>query len=260
MRKSRILQKLRAGQVVSIGQSWIVPHWKVVEIMGLLGFDGVWLEHEHSDFTLGEISRMILAARAHDMDSLVRVERSGYNALIKPLEAGATGVIIPHVKSADEVAGLVDQVKYYPPGHRGAGGSVDSHYGTAHYGEYSSHVNAETLVALIIETKQAVEEIDAIAALEGVELLIVGFGDLCQSHDLPVDPVADVVLRANERVAEAAAKHGKWWGTPVIRGSQQAQELIDQGARVLQWGSDQTVLTQGFGKVLEEIDRLKLPE
>ncbi len=260
MRKSRILQKLRAGQVVSISQSWIIPHWKVVDMMGILGFDGVWLEHEHSDFTLGEISRMILAARAHDMDSLVRVERSGYNALIKALEAGATGVIIPHVKTAAEVATLLDQVKYYPPGHRGAGGSVDSDYGTVGYSEYTTHANAETLVALIIEQRQAVEEIDAIAALDGVDLLIIGFGDLCQSYDLPVDPQAEVVLRANERVAEAAAKHGKWWGTPIIGGPEQAQGLIDQGARVLQWGSDQTILMHGFRQILQQIDRLRLRE
>ena len=260
MRKSRILQKLRAGQIVSISQSWVIPHWKIVDMMGILGFDGVWLEHEHSDFSYGEISRMILAARAHDMDSLVRVERSGYNALIKPLEAGATGVIIPHVKTAAEVSQLVDQVKYYPPGHRGAGGSVDAGYQPLDFDKYISHVNAETFVALIIEQQQAVEEIDAIDAVDGVDLLIIGFGDLCQSYDLPIDPQADVVLRANERVAEAAAKHGKWWGAPIIGGPEQAQTIIDQGARVLQWGSDQGILMQGFRQVLQEIGRLRMPD
>ena len=75
MRRSLIREKLARDEFITIAQSWIIPHWKLVDLMGHVGFDSVWLEHEHSDFTIGELGQMILAARAHDMDSLVRVER-----------------------------------------------------------------------------------------------------------------------------------------------------------------------------------------
>ena len=96
MRVSRILQKLRSGDYVLVPSVWTVPHWKIVDMMGVVGFDGVWLENEHSDFSLGELSQMTLAARAHDMDAIVRIARTGYTSFIRPLEAGATGLIIPH--------------------------------------------------------------------------------------------------------------------------------------------------------------------
>ena len=178
MRRSRMLEKLRRGEYVTMAQSWVIPHWKIVDIMGFVGFDGVWIEHEHSDFSYGELSQMILAARAHDMDSVVRVERTGYNDIIKPLEAGATGLVLPHCMSGEDARSIVREAKFSPLGMRGSGGSTDSDYGMMERMEYFRHANSETFVAGIIEDKEAVEDVDAIAATEGIDMLLMGPGDL----------------------------------------------------------------------------------
>ena len=93
MRPSIVREKLSRGNYIVMGQSWIIPHWKVVDIMGHIGFDAVWIEHEHSDFTHGEIAQMILAARAHNMDSLVRIARTGYTGTLKILESRSKDAI-----------------------------------------------------------------------------------------------------------------------------------------------------------------------
>ena len=161
MRRSLILEKLRRGEYVVITQSWIIPHWKMVDVMGTVGFDGVWIENEHSDFNYSEISQMILAARAHDMDSIVRVERCGYTGIIKPLEAGATGLVVPQVVDGEDAKSIVRDAKYSPMGLRGAGGSTDSVYGTQAREEYIEESIRETFIAALIENKEAIEDIDA---------------------------------------------------------------------------------------------------
>ena len=129
MRRSLMREKLKRGEYVVMSQSWIVPYWKMVDMMGFVGFDGVWLENEHSDFSYGELSQMILAARAHDMDSIVRVARTGYTGIIKPLEAGATGIIVPHCMGGEDARSIVRDGRFSPIGFRGSGGSSDFDYG-----------------------------------------------------------------------------------------------------------------------------------
>jgi len=91
MHVNKVLQKLREGKPVLVGIVWTVPHWKIVEMMGLAGYDCVWIEMEHSDFTLEQVSQMILAARAKGIETLVRIPRGSYNDVIRPLEAGQRG-------------------------------------------------------------------------------------------------------------------------------------------------------------------------
>jgi 2-keto-3-deoxy-L-rhamnonate aldolase RhmA len=257
MRRSLILEKLKRDEYVVIVQSWIVPHWKVVDLMGVLGFDGVWIEHEHSDFSYGELSQMILAARAHDMDSLVRVARTGYTGILKLLEAGVTGIIVPHCMGAEDAKSIVRDAKYAPLGMRGAGGSVDADYGTSDRMEYFQHANRETLVAVIIEDKEAVDEVDAIAATEGIDALLLGPGDLSQSYGLIGQLDHPVIHQATDAMAEACARHGKWWGAPV-ESRDHAEALLRRGARLLQSGNDQAVLVSGFRQMKEMLQDLKI--
>lgn len=255
MRRSLIREKLARDEFITIAQSWIIPHWKLVDLMGHVGFDSVWLEHEHSDFTIGELGQMILAARAHDMDSLVRVERSGYTSTLKILEAGATGIIVPHCMGGDDAKTIVRDAKYAPLGMRGAGGSVDADYGTKDRTAYFEHANRDTLVIVIIEDKEAVEDIDSIAATEGVDGILLGPGDLSQSYGVIGQMDHPLIHEAVTAIADACARHGKAWGAPV--GSREhAQQLLNQGARLMQLGNDQTALVEGFTASRDSVKNL----
>ena len=257
MRRSRMLEKLRRGEYVTMAQSWVIPHWKIVDIMGFVGFDGVWIEHEHSDFSHGELSQMILAARAHDMDSVVRVERTGYNDIIKPLEAGATGIVVPHCMSGEDAKSIVREAKFSPLGMRGSGGSTDSDYGMMERMEYFRHANSETFVAGIIEDKEAVEDVDAIAATEGIDMLLMGPGDLSQSYGIIGQIKHELIERATDRVAEACAKHGKWWGMPV--GSrEEGERALKRGARIIQTANEQSLIVSALQQVKEAFEGLEV--
>ena len=217
----------------------------MVDLIGLVGFDAVWIENEHSDFTSAQISQMILAARSRNMDALVRVTRCGYTEIIKPLEAGASGVVVPHCTSGTDAAAIVRDAKFAPLGMRGAGGGVDSDYGNHDYLEYAQHANAQTMVAVLIEDKQAVDNIDAIAATAGVDLLLLGPYDLSQSYGVFGQIESTPVLKAIDALADACARHGKHWGLP-ISDRAHAQKMLKRGARVLQLKNDQQVLQSGF--------------
>ena len=252
MRRSRILEKLRRGAPAVIPHVWVLPHWKVVDMIGVAGFDGVWIEHEHSDFDHSDLSQMILAARAHDMDCVVRTPRTGYTSIAKVLEAGATGIIVPHCMNAEDARGIVRDAKFAPLGMRAMGGSVDTGYGTADRAEYMEHANGETMVAVMIEDKEAVEDVDAIAATEGVDVLFVGPGDLSQSYGAPGQLDHELVLRAVDATAEACESHGKSWGMPAFN-EKELRRLLDRGARFMEYGLDQTIMMSGLLQAKETL-------
>ncbi len=257
MRRSRVLEKLRRGEYITMVQSWVIPHWKIVDIMGFVGFDSVWIEHEHSDFSYGELSQMILAARAHDMDSVVRVERTGYNDIIKPLEAGATGLVLPHCMSGEDARSIVREAKFSPLGMRGSGGSTDSDYGMTDRMEYLRHANSETFVAGIIEDKEAVDDVDAIAATEGIDMLLMGPGDLSQSYGIIGQMKHELIERATDKVAEACAKHGKWWGTPVGN-REEGEKALKRGARIMQAVNEQSLIVGALQQVKKAFEGLEV--
>ena len=257
MRRSKILEKIHRGQPVVVTHVWAVPHWKIVDMMGVVGFDGVWLEYEHSDFTLGELSQMILAARAHDMDSIVRVTREGYTSFVKPLEAGATGLVVPHCVNGEDARSIVNDTRFAPLGMRAVGGSVDAEYGAVDRAEYYEHANRETVVIVLIEDKEAVDSVDEIAATEGIDVLLVGPGDLSQSYGVRGQLDHELILKAIDATAAASEKHGKAWGTPAFSPEHLA-ELVGRGARFFEYGTDQSVLMEGLREIKDIIDGIEV--
>jgi 2-keto-3-deoxy-L-rhamnonate aldolase RhmA len=123
--------------------------------------------------------------------------------------------MVPHVKSADEARWVVRNAKFHPQGLRG----IDCVEPAADFGltplpDYIRAVNQETFIVVQIEDKEALDEIDAIAAVPGVDVLFIGAADLTQSLGIPGQFDHPEIRKARGKVAEAAAKHGKWWGCP----------------------------------------------
>ncbi len=257
MRVSRILQKLRGGDYVLVPSVWTVPHWKIVDMMGVVGFDGVWLENEHGDFSLGELPQMTLAGRGHGMGGIVRISLTGYTSFISPLEAVASGLIIPHCMGAEDARSIVHDAKFAPLGMRGVGGGTDADYGSVGWMDYATHANRETFIIVMIEDQEAVEEVDAIAAIDGIDILFVGPGDLSQSYGVLGQWEHPLIHRTMDATAIACAKYGKWWGT-VVNSPEHGQQLLARGARFLSYGSDQGALMSGFRQIKEEMEGMKI--
>jgi len=253
MHGNKVLRKLREGKPVLASIVWTVPHWKIVEMMGIVGYDCVWIEMEHSDFTLEQVSQMILAARATGMEALVRVPRGGYNDVIRPLEAGATGVLMPHCTGGEDAREFVRMARFAPMGWRGIGGSVDIAYGAFSSEEYYDWANREILLGVMIERREAIEDIDAIASTEGLDLLLVGPADLSQSLGVRGDFTHPLLREAVERVAGACAKHGKAWG--IAGNVPPPKEQYAMGARFFTVAHEMGVLVEGFRTAKEAFER-----
>src|ERR1700750_2805559 len=208
-RRSRVLEKIRRGEFPSMIKLNLSDP-RVTEIAGLVGADSVWLCNEHVPNDWLGMENQIRAARIHDVDTIVRVGRGSSSDYIKPLEADATGIIVPHVGSADEARQIVDWVRCYPVGKRALdGGNVDGQFCLVPMDEYLRHTNTERIVVLQIESPEALENVEEIAAVPGFDMFLFGPGDFSHLIGKAGQIGAPEVVAARKRVAAAAQKHGK---------------------------------------------------
>ena len=156
---------LKRGETLMIAEINRIFDPAVVELAAQAGFGCTWIDMEHSHLDLGALASMVLAARTVDIDVVVRIPKGPYNQVIKPLELGAGGLVWPHCKSANEAAAFVEMAKFQPLGKRGCGGGRDSRYGTLDFVEYTTKANAETLLGVMIEDAEGVEDVDYEMAL-----------------------------------------------------------------------------------------------
>ena len=226
----------------------------LVELVAQTGFSCVWVDMEHSHCSLERLSAMVLAARTVDVEIFVRIPHGPYNQVIKPLELGANGLIWPHCRSADEARAFVRMGKFQPQGLRGMGGGRDSHYGVDDAAEFHDRANEQTLLGVMIEDVEGVDDVEAIAAVEGIDLLFVGPGDLSHNYGTIREPgpphLHEPVLAAYERVGEACRANGKVMGTAVNAGEAMV-EVVKKGVRWLNCCHETHAATAGYAESLQ---------
>ncbi len=252
MKTNQTKAALLGGETVEIVEINRIFDPVVVELAAQAGFGCVWIDMEHSHLELNALSHLILAARAMGVDSVVRIPKGPYNQVIKPLELGAGGLVWPHCKSADEARAFVRMAKFRPLGLRGMGCGRDSDYGTLDPAEYMERADAETLLGAMIEDAEGVEDVEAIAAVEGLDLLFVGPSDLAHSYGVERDGVPhidhDRVQAAFSRVGAACAASGKAMGTAVGPGASM-RRVVAKGTRWLNCCHEMSALTSGLCRV-----------
>jgi 4-hydroxy-2-oxoheptanedioate aldolase len=256
MRRSRVLEKLRSGQPVLVGSPTPYPSARLIELIGLVGFDCVWIDHEHQDISDDQIWHMCLAARATDMDAMVRIRKGEYHTFFRALESGANGIMVPHVLSAGEALGVVRNTKFAPEGLRGIDG-IEAHadHGLQPFAEYITQANRETFNVIQIEDAAGVEHVEEIAAVPGIDVLFVGPADLSASLGVVGQSDHPRVLEATERTARAARAAGIHWGCPV-GSAEQFVALREQGATFFAWGAAIVGLQAYFQAIRDDFRRL----
>lgn len=213
MRPSRVLRKLRAGEdaiVIKMNLS----DARAYELAAAYGFDAVWTCMEHTTNDWRDIEQQVRAAKNFDVDVMCRVQRGSYSDYIHPLELDAAGIMVPHIMSEADARAVVRMTRFGPVGRRPVdGGNQDGFYCNVPFEEYLEQANRERFVALQIEDPEALDELDAIAAVEGYDILFFGPGDFSHAVGAPGNMDDPRVVDARKRVAEAALKHGKFAGT-----------------------------------------------
>ena len=227
----RIKPMLREGKVVRVFGTGQLISPKLIEIVGEHGdFDALWLDQEHGGLTMKDIELATMAARSYGMDHFVRLPATDYAAVMRPLEAGAGGVMLSMVRSPAEVEQAVRWAKFWPRGERGVnGGNRDGRFGLVPLAEYTARANAETFIGVQIETAGALEAAAEIAAIPDVDLLFVGPSDLSQVLGVTGDFENPRCLEAIESIAKASAAAGKPWGV-FSRGPAYAARMKDWAA------------------------------
>ncbi|MSU80530.1 MAG: aldolase [Gemmataceae bacterium] len=254
---NRLKQLLRENKLVRVFGLGQICHPKIIDIIGMQGgYDAVWLDQEHAGLTLPQIEHACLAARATGIESFVRLAPTDYATVMRPLEAGAGGIMAAQVKSAAEAEQVMHWAKFYPRGMRGVNGSgVDGRYATVPMNDYMQRANDDTFVAIQIEHIGAVNEVEAIAALKDVDVLFVGPADLGQSMGIVGDWEHPLVWQAIERVAKAAAAARIQWAI-LPRNAAYAKRCVDLGCKMLSVGLDVWAVQRGLKAFLAEFESI----
>ncbi len=235
MRRSKTLSTLRAGKLVRI---CVLGHFipAYVHHAARSGFDCIWLDLEHRLIDARELQALLAHFHLADIDCMLRPPTLEKTGLYRYLEEGVSGLMVPHVSTAEKARALVEAVKFPPLGDRGVDGTgLDNRFDIPTVAEYAEAANRETFLVAQIETPEAVANVDAIAAVEGVSGLFVGPGDLGFRLEIAGDGLD--LAGAIEKVADAAAKCGKAWGLPAAS-VDDLKKYRDMGAQLLAHGSE----------------------
>lgn len=230
MQRNRTRAKLAEGQAV-FGCFLRYPDAGLAELLALQGLDFVVFDAEHGTLTPHACEHLVRAVEIHGVTPAVRVEENRAATIARYLDAGVLGCHVPGVESREDAAAAVRAIKFRPQGDRGLAASRASGFGARDgYAAYIAEANRETQVVVHVESVAGVAAVEEIAAVDGVDVLLVGTLDL--SHDLGCAGEVEHpdVVAAVERVAAAAAASGKALGA-VTGDASGVQRWLGRGAQ-----------------------------
>jgi 2-keto-3-deoxy-L-rhamnonate aldolase RhmA len=241
--ENALLKKLAAGQTALCLTIRISRTLHAVAIARAAGFDALYVDMEHSSTSFEDASQMCLAACLAGVVPLVRVPSHEHYDINRALDGGAAGIIIPHVDTADEARACVAACKFPPVGKRSVAGSAAViGYASVPAAEMSRVLNANIMVIPMLETPTAIANADEIAAVEGIDMLLIGTNDLMSEMGIPGKLDDPKVRAAYATVAAACKKHRRYLGIGGIKGGEILEDLRAMGAQFLLARADEAML------------------
>lgn len=240
-------QLIQSGELIRVFSTGRLLHPVALEMFHLAGgYHGFWLDQEHSGLTAEQVQMAAISARAAGMGCFVRMPVTHYSLASQNLESGVDGVMGARVESAAHAEQFVSWTKFGPRGMRGMNtAAADGHYTHRSSRELAEIANRESFVAVQIECRRAVEEIETIAGIDGLDLLFIGPNDLAQDYGYVGQTDHELVWSAIDQVAGACRRHGKAWGI-VPHGAEYAQKCVDKGCTMITVGSELAAMRMGI--------------
>ncbi|WP_423801184.1 HpcH/HpaI aldolase family protein [Neobacillus sp. SAB-20_R2A] len=251
--KNKIKEKMLKGEN-TLGTFHVIGSAAAVECLGYAGLDYVVVDSEHGPFDVESAQTYIRAAKLAGITPLVRVKDGQRNSILKMLDVGAMGLIIPNVQSVEDVKKIIKYGKYYPIGERGIAPTSGSSFwytdyasqGLDHYFEVS---NSETLIIPQCETLDCLENIEEIVGLNGVDGIFVGPFDLSTALGKPGQFEDTEVKDAIQKIIDACKKAGKF--AFIFAGSEpDIQKNFEMGFDSVAYSMDAIVLTEAIKKII----------
>lgn len=213
-KRSQFPQRVRSHEIV-VGPWMSIPHPAVVETLAQTGADFLLIDGEHAPITPQALPGLLPSAEQRDAPVIYRVAWNRIELIKAALDSGANGLMVPMINSAAEAAEAIAAAKYPPMGKRGMGAWRASNY-YQDSGAYVDRANADTLMVLQIETREAVRDIEAIAAVPGIDVLFIGPADLSRSLGLANSAPQAELLDAYKKVVAATKRNSIVAGIDVV--------------------------------------------
>jgi 2-keto-3-deoxy-L-rhamnonate aldolase RhmA len=219
---------------------------EIAKAMASSEFDWLFLDMEHGVMSLEACAQIATAALDAGIAPIARVPNGEYSIATRALDNGALGIVMPHVDTAAEAREVVDRLKYPPVGHRSMGG-IGPHYQlrSASSGEAASALNSANLTVVMLETPTAIGNAGEIAAVPGVDVLLIGTNDLCAELGIHGDFGNDKVAEAYKAMIAACKQHNKFPGMAGIYNEAIMPRYIELGARFILAGQDAQFMSAG---------------
>lgn len=232
-------ERLEAGEIAIGFGLRTTRNPEIAKIVKTAGFDWLFIDMEHSTMSVETAQAIANAGLAAGVTPLVCVAGTEQNMAVRLLTGGALGTVTPNVETAADAKAIVEAQLYPPVGRRGVSGAlVHFDFQPLPLAEMSRQINAAALTVVILESKRAIENAEEIAAVPGIDVLLVGSGDL--SVDLGVSGQAghEKIRACFETVIAASKKHGKWTGCAGVHDQDVMAAYIKLGVRFVQAGTD----------------------
>ncbi|HXP03126.1 MAG TPA: aldolase/citrate lyase family protein [Stellaceae bacterium] len=237
--RNAAVERLKAGEL-AVGI--ILRSASTVDIapaMKAAGFDWLFLDLEHNSMDLDMAVQISVAALGAGIAPVARVPARQLWLATRILDGGGLGIVVPHVDTPEEAKAIAAALRYPPLGHRSVAGGLP-HFGYEKLGlaETCTAINAATLVIVMLETPQAIANADAIAAVPGIDSLLIGTNDLAMELGIPGKFGDERIVAAYQSVVDACRKHGKHAGVGGISDDALLRRYIEMGVRLVLPGSD----------------------
>ena len=225
---------LRQSRTVDIGK-----------IMATSGYDWLFIDMEHNSMDIDIASQISVAGQDAGITPIVRVPDFAHHHATRVLDCGAMGVVFPHVENANIAKKLVSYCLYPPKGHRSMTGVLPQlDFKQQPIADVASTINKNMLIVIMLESPEAIDNVDSIAAVDGVDVILIGTNDLCMEMGIPGDYSNPKVKDAYIKVIEACKKYGKTPGMGGVYNEELMSEYIKMGMRFILSGSDLSFMMQ----------------
>lgn len=231
----------------------------IATIAKTCGYDWLFIDTEHSSMDLDTAAQIAMASLAVGISPIVRVPGKEHHHASRILDSGAQGIVVPHVDSVEEAERAVAYCKYPPVGHRSVMGALPQFaYRGTPVAEATSVANQETLVIVMLETPQAIANAETIAAVPGLDVILIGTNDLCAEMGIPGEFNDSRVEDAYRKVIAACGKHGKYPGMGGVYEPKLMEKYIGLGMRFILSGGDLSFLMAGARERASFLHGLKI--
>jgi 2-keto-3-deoxy-L-rhamnonate aldolase RhmA len=225
---------LRQSRTVDIGK-----------IMATSGYDWLFIDMEHNSMDIDIASQISVAAQDAGITPIVRVPDFAHHHATRVLDCGAMGVVFPHVENADIAKKLVSHCLYPPKGHRSMTGVLPQlDFKQQAIADVAHTINDNMLIVIMLESPEAIANVDSIAAVDGIDVILIGTNDLCMEMGIPGDYSNPKVKDAYSKVIEACKKYRKTPGMGGVYNEELMSEYINMGMKFILSGSDLSFMMQ----------------